>query len=589
MARSSERDLTTAVCEAPDSLELRSVLADLYLDRGDPRGRFIRSQLERAALPNRWDPRHRSRQDEEHALLVQHERAWVGDHRDVLRGWRFRRGLMEVVQLELEGWLRHGARLRRELPIRQLCLVGILESQDLVRLADDPSLAGIDTVELFIRPPSAASADAMGAALRRCARACRELRLHGFHDPGEVDIGLLLAAEPDVRLRGLVLDGCRLRAEGLRALSDTGWLDSLQRLRIAFCFDAPWDATPVRAATRLRSLCLGPGVAEGIDLALEHLDELRELALRLSHGALPGWTPAWDQVAKLVRLDLDAPLYARLPASPPELRCLAIDGLEHELPRALTSLPSTLTSLSVCNASGNQVTWQERPGLTALLGALARLGQAELPDLQVLRLEGTPITPEVVSGFRCARWPLRSVELHCESRGPVLAELLACPAMAGARALVHGICTAPDAWPCAADEEVPHLVGGPTASRLVELDLKRVVLSPEVAAVLAAAELPALRRLHLGISDMVGGDSLDDVLVHLRPERTLDDLSRVAWLSQLTMLALHGWLSECPCESLRRRTRCINAGVLDFHAYESPTPVLPSEDFAHLWPDRYGA
>jgi uncharacterized protein (TIGR02996 family) len=73
----------------------RLIYADYLEERGDPRGTFIRAQVELAHTPAD-DPRHRELLDQSAALLERHEDEWLGELSGELIEWGFRRGFLEV-------------------------------------------------------------------------------------------------------------------------------------------------------------------------------------------------------------------------------------------------------------------------------------------------------------------------------------------------------------------------------------------------------------------------------------------------------------------------------------------------------------
>jgi uncharacterized protein (TIGR02996 family) len=84
-----------AMRDAPDDEAVRLVFADWLEERGDPRGEFLRIQVELA----RWVPNlaRRTRLKEcERELLARHGREWIGPLADVCLAWRFVGGLAHI-------------------------------------------------------------------------------------------------------------------------------------------------------------------------------------------------------------------------------------------------------------------------------------------------------------------------------------------------------------------------------------------------------------------------------------------------------------------------------------------------------------
>src|SRR5262245_29236403 len=96
-------DLRAAFLEAiaaePADDAPRLIFADWLDEHGEPeRAAFIRLQCEAARLPA-WEPRRRELAQQADALLLRHERAWLGDWYDRLVRWEFRRGFVHAATL----------------------------------------------------------------------------------------------------------------------------------------------------------------------------------------------------------------------------------------------------------------------------------------------------------------------------------------------------------------------------------------------------------------------------------------------------------------------------------------------------------
>lgn len=86
------RALFDAVYTEPDDDGLRTVLADALLELGDPRGRFIHEQLQRASTG-------RQPSQEERRLLERHEETWLGELKHTLSRVEWGRGFPEAARL----------------------------------------------------------------------------------------------------------------------------------------------------------------------------------------------------------------------------------------------------------------------------------------------------------------------------------------------------------------------------------------------------------------------------------------------------------------------------------------------------------
>jgi uncharacterized protein (TIGR02996 family) len=210
-----------SIREDPDDDGLRLIYADWLEERGDPRGEFIRVQVELARTPPS-DPRVSLWKEREHELLATHRDTWVRPLREMLqddvaslRDWRLvggsrhdrdemlRRGFPEKLMLTVRTFAERGGSLLRLAPLRHLCLWGAGESGAAATLARCPHLATIEILEFndYFRSPL----DAAGM---------REL-----------------AASPHLgKLRQLLLYGNNLGSAGAAALASAPWLARLRVL-----------------------------------------------------------------------------------------------------------------------------------------------------------------------------------------------------------------------------------------------------------------------------------------------------------------------------------------------------------------------
>src|SRR4051812_25999781 len=125
-----ERDFLDAIADAPDDDDLRLIFADWLDERDDARGEYIRVQLDLARLPED-DPSRPGLERREKELLAKHLPRWLGPLwgpgiREVLNP-RFRRGLLEHLDLEATIFLAAAADLFRLGPITSLRLHGVRE------------------------------------------------------------------------------------------------------------------------------------------------------------------------------------------------------------------------------------------------------------------------------------------------------------------------------------------------------------------------------------------------------------------------------------------------------------------------------
>jgi uncharacterized protein (TIGR02996 family) len=126
-----------AILDHPDDDAPRLVLADFLEERGSAQGEFIRLQCERARL-DPADPRYAAAVRREQELLRAHGRDWLRPMHTLLEPERtypglplqhaeFRRGLVEAIRVDAQAFHRRADELMLLGPIREVCLVVMLE------------------------------------------------------------------------------------------------------------------------------------------------------------------------------------------------------------------------------------------------------------------------------------------------------------------------------------------------------------------------------------------------------------------------------------------------------------------------------
>ena len=111
------------ICEAPDDDLPRLIFADWLDEHGDPRGEFIRLQIELARGPSAAGAS--ALEERERQLLFQHRSAWL--HR-LDPEWRgdavFERGFIAEVTVGALEFIRNADRWLRYQPILKVALYG---------------------------------------------------------------------------------------------------------------------------------------------------------------------------------------------------------------------------------------------------------------------------------------------------------------------------------------------------------------------------------------------------------------------------------------------------------------------------------
>lgn len=130
-----EESFLAAIFANPDDDAPRLMYADWLTERGNPRGEFIRVQIEMSRPQDRRSEVYRGLRGREAELRIRHRNEWLGCPTRRMKGCTFRRGFVETVRIsnillpnaELE-------RLFRLHPVRTLHLRGEVTYEVIKRL-----------------------------------------------------------------------------------------------------------------------------------------------------------------------------------------------------------------------------------------------------------------------------------------------------------------------------------------------------------------------------------------------------------------------------------------------------------------------
>src|SRR6476660_5312168 len=211
---SADAAFLAAIRDRPDDDLPRLVYADYLDERGDPRGEFIRLQIERPTLAAD-DPRRHDLLAREHELLRAHEEEWLGPLAAIVSSHEFRRGFVGWVLVMTEAFIAHGEALFAWAPIHTVKLRGA--AGWVKTLAAMPQLRWLTAIDLSFDHLEPADARLLAGSphLERLT----DLNLNGNHIGDEG--GLALASSPALaRLTGLRLDACHLTARSVAALAE---------------------------------------------------------------------------------------------------------------------------------------------------------------------------------------------------------------------------------------------------------------------------------------------------------------------------------------------------------------------------------
>ncbi len=206
---------TEDIISQPDNLEPRLIYADWLEERNDPRGTFIRLQIERSRLPVR-DPLREVLKTQERELLTDHIHAWVGPCGKLVDGWRFQRGFVESIRIDAGVFLHNAARLLRHWPLRHVQLLAA--GRYLPDLALCPHLARLDSLDLSCNALDVNGVDAL--CISPYLGKLRRLNLSENH-LGDVGLRRLARCRRMASLAQLDLSGNAICDRGAAALSES--------------------------------------------------------------------------------------------------------------------------------------------------------------------------------------------------------------------------------------------------------------------------------------------------------------------------------------------------------------------------------
>jgi uncharacterized protein (TIGR02996 family) len=187
-----------AIAQEPDNDALRLIFADYLDERDDPRGEFIRVQIELAGMAHE-DPLAPSLRRREFELWKANQDRWVGNCKSWLVDWDCERGLLHSITISAATLIEHADELFRLGPIRELHL--------------GPALTPVMSALL---------------ALPQLAR----IRSLDFHSLATEDVRQLADWPHLATLTSLILRGNDLGTEAVRALTH-GDLSQLRRLDLS--------------------------------------------------------------------------------------------------------------------------------------------------------------------------------------------------------------------------------------------------------------------------------------------------------------------------------------------------------------------
>jgi uncharacterized protein (TIGR02996 family) len=216
--------MLSAIAASPEEDAPRLVLADYYLEQGNPKGEFISLQLRAEA----GDMVAGARAED---LLERHQRLWAAQllgprADDCSTVWK--RGFLAELSCAPHVFTQLGGTLERlKPPLTGLSMAGIHDPA-LKAVGSSPILKHLKQLSLS-SPERAPTSGGVKALLAKGLPALQELKLGGFSGSA---LFARLAEGRLPNLQSLSLHACLLQAAGARALVQAPWFKGLESLLI---------------------------------------------------------------------------------------------------------------------------------------------------------------------------------------------------------------------------------------------------------------------------------------------------------------------------------------------------------------------
>lgn len=543
-----EQAFLEAIRQEPEDDTHRLVFADWLDERDDPRGRFIRCQVQAEQRPL-CDPERLTLEEEARDQFERHRQDWLTDIATSATRWTFRRGFLDSISLSKDAFLALPPRLFEQHPLTSAEL--ILEPADrspadLDDLAGCSHLRHLERLGLVHRFLADGPLESLLASphLTRL----RALNLSGTYLTGrwlgevtrfpvldrieELDLSVcpflhdrVVRALVDSRqigiLRRLHLGGTALTPFGLIALLRPFRLDNLVDLEIGV-MNVPALAEASRRAVRelaespamerLLALSLRGGVLDGeragllFQAPLANLRELHIVGCELTGAACQALARA-RHLRSLTHLNLtanrlngdDLAVLANSPLLATVERLALADNLLSSTGLAILAQSSIPTRLACLDLARNRLTG---PGVRALLHSPLAAGLRELNLAD--NGAGQVGTEALATSAQATRLTALDLSLNRIESGAI--ELLA------ESPNLNHLTRLDLSYNPLGDRGARALAGTPHLGRLRRLDLRQTQMGRDgVRALLASTTLPQLEEL-----DLRGNEVTHDELPRLR-------------------------------------------------------------------------
>lgn len=218
----------------PDEDGPRERLAERYENRGDPRSRFIRLQLERARQgahlegDNPSSSSMASLSEDERAMLQEYEKSWLRDDGLFPHEVEWRRGLPEIVTISWERLLEAGEQFLENTPVLLLKMVG--KKPALKQLFRLPMLQSLPALDLSRNRIDGEEIGALSTTESLSNLHTLSLSRNSLGPTGAL---VLAACEHLGRLQTLDLSNTSLGSSGAEALATSSHLSGLTALNLS--------------------------------------------------------------------------------------------------------------------------------------------------------------------------------------------------------------------------------------------------------------------------------------------------------------------------------------------------------------------
>lgn len=211
--RDEERAFLAAIAAAPDDDAPRLMYADWLMERGDPRGEFIRYQVTAAGLPA-GDPRRKQLTRAADAIFLPHREEWQAALRELgASEVKWERGFPSTIDIAADHFIRGGEQILANAPVVRARILGPCPTAEFARC---PHLSRLTHLTFEANPIDAEGVGHLAASPH--VRTLRSLTLWR-NDVGPEGTRHIAASPYLTNLTHLTLDWCGIETVGAEALA----------------------------------------------------------------------------------------------------------------------------------------------------------------------------------------------------------------------------------------------------------------------------------------------------------------------------------------------------------------------------------